>query len=265
MRIKSAIQATCLLTVLSVKAEVYAQAYIPSIHLLLFDESCDVATTNLNDDFSCDRIFVENSPWAFVNGNGVNGYVSDGELVFELTSRLLWFNDSQGVLMHREVAGDFKATTSLRVHQTSNPTELPDGPVQLAGLMARDPASDASDENYVFIVLGYDVNDISVETKNTIDGISEFEGPSWTSGEAELRICRLGSQFYSYKRLSSDHAWQIADGANGIDWPMNRPDLPETLQLGLNIYSSTQNFDITARFDYFRIDPVNQLSECTMD
>jgi len=240
-----------------------AQALIPSIHLLLLEDVCGAETALLYDDFSCDRVFVDSSPWSFVNRDGVEAYVDDDELVFELISQLLWFNNSQGIFMHREITGDFKATTSLRVHQTSDQALLPNGPVQLAGLMARDPSSDTSDENYVFIVLGYDVNDISIETKTTVNGVSDFEGPSWESGEAELRLCRLGDQFYTYKRPGPDQDWQVADTAGGIDWPMVRPDLAETLQLGLNIYTSTANFDITARFDYFHATPVTELADCT--
>lgn len=237
----------------------------PINSVLLSEDECSPSSAQLSDDFDCDRVFVDGSDWSLLNPQAVAAKIEGGELVFDLLQREIWFNADAGVLLHRSVTGNFKASTQLRVHKTSNQGELPDGAVQLAGLMARDPASDAGDENYVFIVLGYDVNDISIETKNTIDSVSEFEGPSWEGGSAEIRICRVGDNFYTYKRLSAADEWAIADESNGIDWPMARPDLPSTLQLGLNIYTSRNDFDLSARFEHFTVGAASNLADCTTD
>src|SRR6185503_16622584 len=100
------------------------------------------------------------------------------------------------------------------------------GSVQLAGLMAR---SRSGAENYVFIVVGNDGDGLSVETKTTVNSVSAYYGPSWGSASAELRLCRFGANFSLYKRRAGE-AWALAD-------TYERPDLPDTLQVGANIYT----------------------------
>ncbi len=242
-------------------------ALVPIISILLDDSrECIQQAALPRDEFDCDAVTIENSPWQFVNRDGVNIDVANGELTLELTQRLLWFNNSRGVLMYQTVDGDFKATTSVRVYKSSASEMLPDLPVQLAGLMARRPDSDQGSENYVFIVVGFDVNDISVETKSTVNGQSDFEGPSWPNGQAELRICRIGDAFYSYKRMPGETVWQVADDSNtGIPWPLERADMNGELQLGINIYTAESQFDVSASFDYFRVEAVANVMDCTVD
>ncbi len=245
-----------------------ATGFLAPIISILLDESreCLQQAALPIDEFDCDSVTIENSPWQFVNRDGVIAHVSNSELNLELTQRLLWFNNSRGVLMYQTVEGNFKATTSVRVYKSSDPDMLPDLPVQLAGLMARRPDSDAGSENYVFIVVGFDVNDISVETKSTVNGQSEFEGPSWPNGQAELRICRIDDTFYSYKRMPGETVWQVADDPNtGIPWPLERADMNGELQLGINIYTAEPQFDVSASFDYFRVEAVANVMDCTID
>ncbi|MGH1542658.1 MAG: hypothetical protein ACRBHB_19720 [Arenicella sp.] len=252
---------------LTISATVVANTITTPILSLLFEDSeCQAAELFSRDEFNCDTLSIDNSPWEFVNESSVVASIANGGLFLELAGRRLWFDDDQGVLMHRPVSGNFKATTSVRVYRTSDSNLLPQGAVQLAGLMVRDPASDMGSENYLFIVAGFDVNDISVETKTTINNVSTFEGPSWSGGEAELRICRIGTTFYLYKRLPGQSTWQVADDpmTNPV-WPFVRPDLPTELQLGLNIYTSISNYDITARFEYLTVEMASTVADCTQD
>jgi hypothetical protein len=154
------------------------------------------------------------------------------------------------------VNGDFKITADVYTAKESDPSRPPggDGSVQLSGLMVRDGSGGL--ENYVFIVVGDDGNGLSVETKNTVDGFSRYDGPSWGLAEAALRICRFGSTFNLYKRaVGSGHAWELADS-------FDRPDLPGTLQAGVNIYTDSTP-DLQARFENLIIEPVFAREDCT--
>lgn len=99
-------------------------------------------------------------------------------------------------------------------------------------------------------------DDLSVETKTTRDGQSDYEGPPWPSGDADLRICRLGPTFRLYKRAIGDGAWTL--GATYA-----RDDLPAALQVGLNIYSIAPRPDLLATFDEVRFAPAAAEADCT--
>ena len=110
-------------------------------------------------------------------------------------------------------------------------------------------------ENYVFIVVGDDGDGLSIETKNTIDSLSKYNGPSWDAAEAELRLCRVGQTFNLYKRhVNSTENWISAAS-------FERPDLPQTLQVGLNIYSDSTP-DLQIRYDHIKLDHVATATEC---
>ncbi len=191
--------------------------------------------------------------WKAINPWTVEMSVDDdGALRMDLITRALWFDSSRGALLYREITGDFVATATVRTATRSDPTApLPsNGIVQLGGLMAR---GDEASENYVFIVVGNDATGPVVETKSTVNSRSTWEGPDWTGSDAELRLCRLGTTFRLYKRpADSDAAWALAA-------EIDRPDLPEELQVGANIYSDQQP-DLTVRWEGLEIrqgDPGN--------
>lgn len=193
--------------------------------------------------------------WSVIHPEAVAVAVHDGALFLTLTQQALWFNASQGVLVHKTVTGDFKATSRVRARKTSDPNAAPNGFVHLGGLMARDPSGPP--ENYVFIVVGNDENDISVETKTTVDGGSAYEGPSWGASDVELRICRVGSVFHLLKRPFAGGGWAEAKA-------YMRPDLPATLQIGANIYSASAP-DLTVSFEEIMFASVASEAECMTD
>jgi len=120
--------------------------------------------------------------------------------------------------------------------------------------MARAPGGGA--ESYVFIVLGQDVDDLSVETKTTVAGVSTFAGPAWPSGDAELRICRVGATFVLLKR-------DIAGGAFVSAATYERADLPNDLQVGPFLYADTAAPDLAATFDEVTFARVGSAADCT--
>ena len=193
--------------------------------------------------------------WQLLNPNAVNVSVEGGALVLDLVRSALWYNDRQGVLFYREVSGDFRATATVRTAKASDPSAAPgqDGTVQLAGLMAR---TDGPAENYVFIVSGSIGTSTGLETKTTESSNSIYiQRGLPTGGDAELRLCRIGSTFYLW--------WRHVD--TNEDWThmstLDRKDMPPTLEVGANIYTDARP-DIVARFEHLTIERIAAGAAC---
>lgn len=217
-----------------------------------FPDSGTVA--NLSDDFAGNTL---NAAWSVFHPELLNVAVSGGSLRMSVVQHALWFQNDEGTLIYKNVTGDFKLTSAVQARRTTNPNLAADRYVHLGGLMARD--GNSASENYVFIVVGYDETDLSVETKTTVNGNSTFVGPSWPSGDAELRLCRVGSTFVVYKRAIGAGSWVEA-----ARW--DRPDLPATLQVGPNAYAFATGMpgapDLTVNFDAAVFAPVSGLADC---
>jgi hypothetical protein len=193
--------------------------------------------------------------WQVINPGSVKISVDDGALVMRLTAHALWFNRDKGVLFYRDVTGDFRADATVRTSKASDPSMPPgqDGTVQLAGLMAR---AEVPTENYVFIVSGSIGNSTGLETKTTESSQSIYiQRGLPTGGDAELRLCRIGTTFYLW--------WRHADSKE--DWThmstLDRKDLPATLQVGANIYTDASP-DIVARFENLTIEALALGAAC---
>lgn len=191
--------------------------------------------------------------WSVIKPFSVDIGVDKGSLVMTLTHQALWFNADRGVLFSRLVDGDFRITATVRATKTSAPAPPGgDGTVQLGGLMAR---ADRTPEDYVFIVVGDDGDGPSIETKSTDDSVSTYDGPSWSSTAADLRLCRVGASFTLYKRAAgSSDSWELAK-------TYDRPDLPATAQVGANIYSGSTP-DLTVRYENLEVEPVSKAADC---
>ena len=199
------------------------------------------------------------SSWTVYNPDLVDVSVADGSLSLQPNQLILWYQASEGVLAYKLVKGDFKVTSTVRARKVSTPADPPDDYVHLGGLMARSPASDGVDaaEDYVFIVLGNDENDLSVETKITEGSLSEYDGPPWPSGDAELRICRVGATFNLYKRPVGAAVWEEAASFEA--------NLPDELQVGPNVYAATAAPDLQVSFSEVVFAAVTAGSDCTQD
>ena len=192
--------------------------------------------------------------WQTINGQDVQIAQTESGLAMTLTRRALWFQASRGVLFYTLVGGDFRVTATVQTSKTSDSSQDPggDGTVQLAGLMAR---AETPQENYVFIVVGSDANGLSVETKSTTNSNSTFAGPAWPSGDAVLKLCRVGTTFTLWKQ-ASDGSGDFALAAT-----YKRPDLSGQLQVGANIYSDSTP-DITAVFPDLTIESLDPGEAC---
>jgi hypothetical protein len=204
----------------------------------------------LSDDFSGGQL---DPAWSVVNAGKMTVSVSGGALHLAPTASLLWFNASMGGLVHKQVTGDFMVTATVHPRKRSAPQDPPTETVNLGGLMARSPA--AGPENYVFVVVGVDVNDFSVETKTTVDGKSTYQGPTWAARDAELRICRVGADLRLLKRPPGSGPWMIAAS-------YRRPDLPASLQVGPNVYAPSNSPDLDVSFDEVTFAPAGSLDDC---
>ena len=193
--------------------------------------------------------------WSVFNAPAADVTLENHSLILTLKHRALWFMNQRGVLAYKPLEGDFKITASVYTSKSSDRNQPPggDGTVQLGGIMAC--AETGGQENYVFIVMGGDGNGLSVETKNTTDNVSEYEGPAWDSSNAQLRICRSGQTFHLYKRqVDREEPWMSAA-------LFDRPDLPASLQVGLNIYSDSTP-DLQVCYENIKIEKLASPSEC---
>ena len=183
--------------------------------------------------------------------------VSGGELHLVAKEYSVWFNHEAGAAVSKPVSGNFKATTSVKARKNSAPSQFVGREYQFGGLIAFNPAS-TTNHNYVFVVVGDRGGYLSVETKSTTNSTSDVSGPEWPSGDAELRLCRVGSTFHLYKRAIGATSWTEA-----ISY--NRTDLPQTLNVGPFAYAYTSNPDLRASFARVSIEPVSSVDDCSVD
>jgi hypothetical protein len=192
--------------------------------------------------------------WSTINPQAVQVTRDGDALVLDLIGPVLWFNAERGVLFHTEVTGDFRATATVRTAKASDPDAAPgrDGTIQLAGLMAR---TEVPAENYVFIVAGSIGHSTGIETKTTTSSNSIYVQRGVGDGDADLELCREGPTFrLSFRAAGSTDPWQLVS-------TFERRDLPQTLQVGANIYTDAVP-DLVARFDQLRIEELAGGESC---
>jgi hypothetical protein len=147
-----------------------------------------------------------------------------------------WYADFRAPFLFREVRGDFDVTTRLRAAGKSTP--VPTVTWSLAGLMAREPRSTTMEtwqprgENWVFVTTGVAARPGApvIETKTTVNGRSALNLHPVEAGWIELRMVRTGPDFLILYRQDGQRAWTLHER-------FFRPDLPETLQVGVNAYT----------------------------
>ena len=198
--------------------------------------------------------------WQIIKPEVVDLKVADGQLTLKLKARALWAGSQQGVLIYKLVTGNFKVTATVQARSASDPSKPPPPPVNLGGLMARNPAGgqNAAPENYVHEVVGFAPTGIAVETKTTVNSVTQYEAPKWDSSDAELRICRLVAEFRLYKRMIGAKDWQLSA-------KFTRPDLPQTIQVGANIYSVAPTPDLSVTFKEIRFETAPNAESCEKD
>lgn len=184
-----------------------------------------------------------------------------------------WYADFRAPFLFQEVTGDFVATTRVRARGTSG--DLPSATWSLAGLMVREPRTTTAEtwepraENWLFATTGIagQTGQPVIETKTTVNGRSALNLHPVPAGWMELRIVRVRADFLIFYRPEGTAEWTLQER-------FYRPDLPRTLQVGVNAYSgwdlvpelwndpatfnrtviSDRPTDLAAEFDYVRFD-----------
>lgn len=194
--------------------------------------------------------------WSVLHPEAVTLTVAGGALTATLTRAALWYNGSEGVLVYKLVTGDFKLTSTVHARKASSPSQPPSPPEELGGVSVRAPA--APPENYVHIVVGSDTTALATETKTTVNSSSHYSFLSQATGDAELRVCRVGAAFQMLQRAPGATTWTLAT-------TFMRPDLPSTLQAGLNLYSAASPFDLQVTYDEATFAAVATAADCSAD
>ncbi|MCA9037367.1 MAG: hypothetical protein KDA91_19660, partial [Planctomycetaceae bacterium] len=166
---------------------------------------------------------------------------------------VVWYQNWRGPMAFKEVTGDFVFTTQVFISDRDDigipdADDIPDeAQFSLGGAMIRtprnitDPAIDwqpgsmANDgtnngENYVFLSMGHGTDgQYTFEVKTTRNSNSQLELTPTSSHTATIQLARIGNSVIAMLQLP------------GQDWIVHRrysrPDMPETLQVGIVSYS----------------------------
>lgn len=160
----------------------------------------------------------------------------DNSLRLDLAENAIWYHNGQAGLVYTEIAGDFIVSARVSAQKSSDNEQVAECNVCLGGLMARNP-DNLSGENYVHMVVGVNPVGVGVETKNTLNGNSDFTPTDDGSASYEVQMERSGSTFTLSKRAVGQASWVLATS-------YEREDLPDLLQVGMNIYTSVGGSEV---------------------
>ena len=236
---------------------------------LPFEHAADAGTAvtlppndlaNFSDDFE-DNTLADD--WDVFNEPLFTYDEVDGRFHMIPLERVTWYRANNGPFIYQLIEGDFMLTTRVQTRQTDQPDEFPNAEAQryeYAGIMMRDPVSDSSGlENYLFAVVGFHSRELAVETKSTLNDVSEpLQDKQWESGDAELRICRMGDAFYLFKRHLGETEWVLQQS-------FERPDIGPTVQAGLISYAQNDAPDLDAAFEFVSFQRIDHPSACIVD
>lgn len=212
----------------------------------------------LSDEFEG---LVLDSSWMHFQQEYYSVDVSNGQLSMDIdgsncNNNCPWFHSQSAGFVYKNVTGDFDLISVVESEESSGSNSGNDinNDTQLGGLMARNGNSNS--ENYVFNVVGTRFDIPSIETKSTTNnssGTIEHFGISNT--RAELRMTREGSTFNMYSRDIGDSIW--------IHRSMfDRPDLPDTLQVGLIAYAfESYPENLVVKFEYMKFSEISKINK----
>jgi hypothetical protein len=161
-----------------------------------------------------------------------------------------WYEDYRGPLLFKEVTGDFVMTT--RVHASNRAgTGAPAREYSLAGIMVRAPRDITPDtwqpggEKYSFLSIGsanapgtfqYEVKTTSNEDEFGPYSLLQITNSDCNCGDAIIQTARIGTVILQIAKTESG-PWRVVNR-------YRRPDLPQTVQVGLVAYTDWPNVAI---------------------
>jgi hypothetical protein len=170
-----------------------------------------------------------------------------------------WLHAQTGIFLYKMVTGDFIMHVRLRAVQAADPTMEPTLMFNAGGILARDPASPTTSENWVLMTMGYQASGVGTRdasTNNANTNISSVRAS--TIADGEVVICRIGPNFYTYYNTPNKGAW------TWTDWFV-RNNMPQTLQVGIAVDADGAQPHLRAEFDWIRFAVPTQQSDCTMN
>lgn len=212
---------------------------------------CNVTVADPN------QVTYNGANWKLHNPDVFSIKTNNGaDLQLDLERNALWYNTSEGGQMYREVEGNFVLTAHVQSVKKSNNAQATECSVCLGGLMARNPAATSADEDYVHLVSGVTPGGHGAEMKSTTNSNSVYQPTGnnqlpFTDEQLshDLKLQRTGSVFAFYKKSPADADWVLL----GTE---DRPDLPSTLAVGINIYTSVTGAgvaDLSVKFHQITI------------
>jgi hypothetical protein len=197
----------------------------------------------LSDEFDGSTL---SSDWQILHGDQFQYSVSGGELHMEATvggSNAAWFADGEGPLIYKLVRGDFSVRATVRVYDSTQPTQPPPPQFRFGGLSVRDPLAPPGGHNWLHVVVGAgrSSSPIAVEDKSTTNSSSSLVLTAISETRGEVRADREGSLISFFYRAPGEQTWQALRS-------FNRPDLPQVVQVGLNVQSFSSPPRVAASF-----------------
>jgi hypothetical protein len=184
--------------------------------------------------------------WSTMEGDVASGAstvsVANGALTIT-SARASWVRAERAFYLWKPVSGDFVVTTRIRVHGEAAATPTADW--SLAGLLVRRaPAAGSRDENWLGWTTGGVAGTQVFERKTTRHAVSVLDLLPAQTSWLELRLARVGPRFLLLHRYDAG-VWRL-------DYAYWRPDLPATLQAGIDAQSGWQDTkaDLVADVDF---------------
>jgi hypothetical protein len=185
--------------------------------------------------------------------------VASGLLQLVPAPNQAWYATGNGPALFLPVqpSGDFVIATQINPHLVGDVNARPTADSNVCGLLARS-RSDPLDWVFAASGRGSSANTY-VETKTTTNGatiIQEFTAPAW---QGELRICRIGSTFRTFRRMNADTGFVELTPA------FTRSDLAGTLEVGLAANGYTASPNVQCDYDWVRLASISSLADCTAE
>ncbi len=195
--------------------------------------SAPIGTLALLDD-AFDGTALDPS-WTILNPTWFTRTISGGVLEMQPTvsgSTVTWYAEGEGPFVYKYVTGDFTVTAQVHAFDPASPQSPPPANFRMGGITVRDPSAPAGRHNWLHVAVGGGNASvpIAVEDKNTIDSVSNLVLHPIAETRGDVRVQRRGTRFSLYYRAPNATTWQLLRAHE-------RPDLPQRLQVGLNVFA----------------------------